>query len=87
MTGRTIEVFTAGCQCCEEVVQTVSDLACENCDVQIRDLRTDAAAQAKARQYGIERVPAVAVNRLLAECCQGGVDAGALRRLGIGSAA
>jgi glutaredoxin len=86
MKKRTIEVFTAGCPCCNEAVQLVKSLACESCDVQVLDMRSDSAAQAKARAYGVERVPAVVVNGKLANCCEGGVDADTLRALGVGSA-
>lgn len=82
---RKVEVFTAGCTCCDEAVQMVQELACPSCDVQLLDMRTEAAQQ-KARQYGVKRVPAVAVDGQLAECCkQGGVDAGTLRAVGIGT--
>jgi hypothetical protein len=41
--------------------------------------------QAKARRYGIARVPAVVVNGQLASCCSvGAVDAKALRQHGVG---
>lgn len=87
MNKRTIEVFTAGCPCCDDAVQIVRDTACESCDVRILDMRTDPAAQAKAREYGIHRVPAVVVNGQVADCCQGGrVDAARLRALGVGNA-
>lgn len=83
-TKRTVEVFTAGCAVCDEAVQTVRKIACESCDVQVQDMRTD-AAKTKAKKYGIKRVPAVVVNGELAGCCQqGGVDAGTLERLGVG---
>ena len=82
---RTIEVFTAGCPCCEDAVRLVRSVACPSCDVKILDMRTDKGAQTKARQYGVKRVPAIAVNGKLADCCQmGEVDAGALRALGVG---
>ncbi len=87
MTKRTIEVFTAGCPCCEDTVKLVQSLVCPSCDLQILDMRSDKAAQAKAKQYGVERVPAVAVDGKLADCCQQGpVDANTLRSLGVGSA-
>jgi len=86
MKKRTIEVFTAGCPCCDETVKLVQSLVCPSCDLQILDMRTDHAAQAKAKQYGVERVPAVTVNGKLADCCQAGpVDAGTLRSLGVGA--
>lgn len=87
MTNRTVEVFSAGCQCCDDAVRLVRDIACDSCDVQVHDMR-DTAVQAKARQYGINRVPAVLVNGKLSECCQqNAVDADTLRSLGLGSAA
>jgi len=83
-TKRTVEVFTAGCAVCDEAVQAVRKIACDSCDVQVQDMRTE-AAKAKAKKYGIKRVPAVVVNGQLAECCrQGGVDMGTIQRLGVG---
>jgi len=82
---RTVEVFSAGCPLCEEAVKQVKSMACPSCDVQVLDLRTDTAAQARAKQYGVTRVPAVVVNGKLADCCrQGAVDAQVLRALGVG---
>lgn len=86
MKKRTIEVFTAGCPCCDETVKLVQSLVCPSCDLQILDMRNDKAAQAKAKQYGVTRVPAVAVNGKLADCCrQDPVDASTLRSLGVGA--
>jgi glutaredoxin 3 len=83
-TKRTVEVFTAGCSVCDDAVQAIQKLACESCDVQVQDMRMD-AAKAKARKYGIRRVPAVVVDGQLADCCkQGGVETGILERLGVG---
>lgn len=88
MKKRIVEIFTAGCPCCDDAVKTVQALICPSCDVQVLNLRTDPAAQAKAKQYGVKRVPAVVVNGRLADCCQQGtVDAGRLRALGVGTAA
>ena len=87
MAKRTVEVFTAGCSICDEVVAAVRATACESCDMQVHDMKTE-PAQAKARQYGIKRVPAVVVNGQLAECCQqGAVDIETLQRLGVGQRA
>lgn len=84
MAKRIVEVFTAGCPCCDEAVKLVQSLACPSCDVRILDLRADPAAQAKAKRYGVQKVPAVAVDGQLAGCCQGGVDAKQLQALGVG---
>ncbi len=84
MTLRTIEVFTAGCSLCDDAVQLVQSLACPSCSVELLDMK-DESAQTKARQYGVTRVPAVAVNGALADCCAGGaIDAATLRALGVG---
>jgi glutaredoxin len=86
MKKRTIEVFTAGCPCCDETVQLVQSIICPSCDLQVLDMRTDKAAQAKAKTYGVNRVPAVVINGKLADCCQQGpVDVNTLRSLGVGA--
>ena len=87
MTIRIVEVFTAGCSLCDNAVQRVQTLVCPSCRVDILDMR-DVSTQEKATQYGVTRVPAVAVNGTLADCCQGGgVDLAALQRLGVGTQA
>ncbi|MEN9224256.1 MAG: thioredoxin family protein [Thermostichus sp. HHBFW_bins_43] len=73
MMKRLVEVFTAGCPLCDETVNLVRELACDNCEIQIWDLREGCVTNEcheKAIQYGIHRVPAVVVNGKLAECCQ-----------------
>lgn len=87
MKKRTIELFTAGCPCCEDAVKLVQSLACPSCELKVLDIKNDRAAQAKAKQYGVKRVPAVAVDGKLAECCLAGIDAAALRALGVGAEA
>lgn len=83
---RQIEVFSAGCPACDEVVALVNSIACQSCEVIIRDMH-DANVTARARQLGVRSVPAVAVDGNLADCCSGlGVDADALRAAGLGQA-
>lgn len=87
--ARKIEVFTAGCPLCEPVVQMVKDLACDNCEVAIYDLRDGCATdecRTKAQHYGIHRVPAVVVDGKLADCCssQDPVTRASLVAAGIG---
>ena len=82
---RKIEIFSAGCPACDETVQTVNDIACPSCEVQVLDMhREDVAAQAK--EYGIKSVPAVVIDGKLADCCAGrGIDEAILKASGIGS--
>ncbi len=86
-TKRKIEFFTAGCPCCEDALKLVRSLLCPSCELTVLDMKTDKAAQAKAKSYGVKRVPAVAINGKLAGCCEGGLDEATLRAAGIGAAA
>lgn len=80
-----IEVFSAGCQLCEDAIVLVNDLACPSCDIDVLDMHQDEVS-AKAKQYGIQRVPAVVVNGQLAHCCNGkSINADDLRAAGIGT--
>jgi len=82
---RKIEVFTAGCGLCDETVKLVRSMACASCDVDVLDTN-DATVVAKAKGYGIRRVPSVVVDGNLADCCAaGGPDEASLRALGIGN--
>ena len=83
-TNRKIEIFTAGCQACEETVALVKQIACSSCDVQILDMHEKKTAE-QARQYGIRSVPAIVIDGKLADCCAGpGVQEASLRAAGIG---
>jgi glutaredoxin 3 len=82
---RKVEVFSAGCPACEPVVQLVKSIACPSCDVQVLDMHQPDVA-AKAKQYGVKTVPAVAINGKLAGCCSGrGPDEATLRAEGLGA--
>ncbi len=83
-TRRRVEIFSAGCPACEEMIQVVTDLACPSCEVSVLDMnQPDVATRAKS--LGIRTVPAVAVDGTLAACCAGaGPDASTLQATGIG---
>lgn len=84
---RKIEVFSAGCPVCDDVVSLVQDLAWPSCEVEVLDRRTiETATRAKA--LGVRPVPAVAINGQPVGCCAGrGVDEATLRAAGLGQAA
>lgn len=90
MAKRKVEVFTAGCPVCDEAVKTVKATACPSCEVVVYDLNKGCETNEcrdKAKAYGIKRVPAVAVDGELLECCrQGPVTLEALRAAGVGMA-
>jgi len=82
--SRTVEVFTADCPLCDDVVAQIRRMACPSCDVQVVSLQQEAGAR-RAEALGVQSVPAVAVDGTLAACCQDrGVDEAALRAAGIG---
>ena len=65
---RKIEVFSAGCPACEETISLVNSIACESCDVEVLDMR-QADVAARAKRYGVHRVPSVVIDGKLAACC------------------
>ena len=81
---RKIEIFSAGCPVCEDAIALVNSIACPSCDVEVLDMREQPVA-ARAKEYGIRRVPAVVVDGKLAECCTGaGPDQATLQAAGVG---
>ena len=89
MAKRKVEIFTGGCPVCEPVVDLVTKVACPSCEIVVYDLKkgcdTDDCRD-KAKQYGVTRVPAVAVDGKLLGCCNvGTVTEEVLRNAGIGS--
>jgi len=83
---RKVEVFSAGCPACADVVALVQGLACPSCEVDVLDMR-DIAVAKRAKALGVRSVPAVAINGQLAGCCAGrGVDEASLRAAGLGQA-
>jgi hypothetical protein len=84
MGTRTVEIFSAGCAACTEVIDLVQQAACPSCDVIVLDMR-DAAVARRAKDLGIRSVPAVVIDGKLAECCMGrGPDLATLRAAGLG---
>lgn len=81
---RHIEVYTAACPACDEVIAQINEMSCPCCELEILDMHQPAIAQ-RARDLGVRSVPAVAVDGQLLACCTGdGPDADALRKAGIG---
>ena len=81
---RSVEIFSAGCSVCQEVIDRVMDIACSSCDVTVLDM-TDPQVEARAKSLGIQSVPAIAIDGKLADCCAGrGPDEDVLRAAGLG---
>lgn len=83
---RKVEIFSAGCPACQEVISLVNRIACPSCDVTVLDMHdSDVAARAKA--LGANRIPAVVIDDKLVRCCENdGITETALRAAGIGQA-
>ncbi len=85
-TKRKVEVFSAGCAACNDVIETVRRAACSSCEVIIHDMK-DINAAKRAKSLGIRSVPSVVIDGKLADCCAGrGVDEQVLRAAGLGRA-
>ncbi len=86
MAKRKVEIFVAGCACCDETVHMVKVIACPSCDVDVLDMKNTAISQ-RAKRLGIRSVPAVAINGALADCCaRRGPTEHELRAAGVGQA-
>jgi glutaredoxin 3 len=73
-TKRKIEVFSAGCALCHEVIDVVRLEAGSSSQVIVHDMM-DARVLARAGKFGIRSIPAVVIDGKLASCCTGrGVD-------------
>ena len=82
--SRKIEVFSAGCPACEDVIELVNKVACPSCEITVLDMK-DAKIAARAKSLGVRSVPAVAIDGVLAGCCAGrGPDEAVLRAAGLG---
>ena len=86
MATRKIEIFSAGCTVCQEVVAQVKAAACPSCEVVVVSM-ADTPTTARAKSLGIRALPAVVIDGKLAGCCSsGGVDLEVLRAAGLGRA-
>jgi len=73
MSKRQIEIFTAGCPVCEPVITLVKKTACENCEITIHNLseqNENTEGIIKMKEYGVKKLPAIAVNGKLIDCCK-----------------
>lgn len=81
---RKIEVFTAECPVCEEIVKLVNGIACPSCEVTILNMR-DPTVASQAKRLNIRSIPAIVIDGKLADCCAGrGPDEALLRAAGLG---
>jgi glutaredoxin 3 len=65
---RKIEVYSAGCVACTEVVEMVRAAGCASDEVIVNDMNDGNIAK-RAKSLGIRSVPAVVIDGKLATCC------------------
>ena len=78
-----IEVFSSGCPVCDEAVDLINRLACDECEVSVLDMH-DTQVASRAKALGVQSIPAVVLDGKLAACCAGrGVNEPSLRTAGL----
>jgi glutaredoxin len=83
-TKRKVEVFSAGCPLCEDAVDMVKRISCQDCEINVLEMKDHAVAE-RAKTLGIRSVPAIVIDGKLADCCAGrGPDEAILKAAGIG---
>jgi predicted thioredoxin/glutaredoxin len=83
ISKQKIEVFTSGCSLCNEVVDLIRNLACDECEVSVLDMHDELVAS-RAKKLGIHSIPAVVLDGKLATCCAGErINASSLRDAGL----
>lgn len=81
---RKVEIFSAGCPKCENVIREIRDVACPSCDIEVLDMMKPEVLK-RATALGVLSLPAVAIDGKLADCCAGrGVDIETLKAAGLG---
>jgi glutaredoxin 3 len=81
---RTVEIFSAGCGCCEETITLVKSIACPSCEINVLDMKEPQVAE-RAKSLGVRSVPAVVIDGKLAGCCaERGPEEATLRAAGLG---
>ena len=81
---RKVEVFSSGSCCSEKLITAIRAAACPSCEVRVLDVAAAAVVE-RAKQLGVQSVPAVAINGELVCCpCESGPDLAKLRTAGLG---
>ena len=81
---RIVEIFSASCPACTAAIEQVRGISCPSCEIRVLDMK-DPKVAGRARELGVESVPAVAVNGKLTAGTGGCIDLEALKKAGIGS--
>lgn len=78
-----IEIFSSGCMICNEAIELINHLVCDECEVSVLDMH-DAQVVKRAKELGVQSIPAIALDGKLASCCAGrGINESSLRAAGL----
>jgi hypothetical protein len=81
---RRIEVYSAGCSCCDETIALIRAAACPSCEITVLNIQNP-EVEDRARHLGIRGVPAVVIDGRLADCCSNrGPQMETLKAAGLG---
>jgi glutaredoxin 3 len=81
---KRVEVFTAGCGICSDLVKRIEEIACPSCVLIVRDTNDETTLE-RTRHLGIKFLPAVVVdNELVTPDRSEGYSEAILRRAGVG---
>jgi hypothetical protein len=80
---RIIEIYSAGCPCCVDLIAEINEAACPSDEVITHDMRLPTVAE-RAKRIGIRSLPAVLIDGQLTYCCSGGPNLVALKAAGLG---
>ena len=76
---RKIEIFSAGCEVCNDAVSLIKKMDCPSCEITVLDMQ-DQEVSKRAKSLGINSVPAVVIDGKLSDCCKGRcIDEAAIR--------
>ena len=64
----TIEIYSAGCSTCRDVIDLVKRVAGADHAVRVHDMQQQEAA-ARAKTLGVRSLPAVVIDGKVAGCC------------------
>jgi len=81
---RKIEIFSAGCPLCNDAVEMVERISCQDCEINVLNMNDPEVAK-RGKSLGIRSLPAIVIDGKLAECCAGkGPNEITLKAAGIG---
>lgn len=70
LVKRKIEIFSAGCEVCNDAVSSIKKMDCSSCEITVLDMQNSEVAK-RAKSLGISSVPAVVIDGKLSDCCAG----------------